>query len=300
MATEDNTTKKYSFQDRLEAKEAANKAIGEKAEGAVKFFGGLPLETFGLAKSALVERGPATFFQETFGKKHEGEVNIPLQTILDDPELSQYLTSVEQVSQNNEVTARNDYVQELSDKYQNTDIPSLMMDLDKNEKNRLLELDEAAQDKSAQTYVFNEDDETVTLRNDLFPEVAFEPDIKFTKKGDISFPYLGLYGTNEAGEFVKKFSSAFKPFDESKEGLGQYSEYIPEFMKSYQNYVMPEYSPDPELFKDPAYQAAGLATLVKGIYPMGKSILKRITKGKAPKNTIKQEPFFEIDTPWGQ
>ena len=111
-----------------------------------------------------------------------------MQTILDDPELSQYLTSVEQVSQNNEVTARNDYVQELSDKYQNTDIPSLMMDLDKNEKNRLLELDEAAQDKSAQTYVFNEDDETVTLRNDLFPEVAFEPDIKFTKKGDISFP----------------------------------------------------------------------------------------------------------------
>ena len=35
MATEDNTTKKYSFQDRMEAKEAANKAIGEKAEGAV-------------------------------------------------------------------------------------------------------------------------------------------------------------------------------------------------------------------------------------------------------------------------
>ena len=104
----------------------------------------------------------------------------------------------------------------------------------------------------------------------------------------------------KAGEFIKKHSSAFKPFDESEEGLGQYSEYIPEFMKSYQNYAMPEYSPEPELFFDPSYQAAGIVTLIKGAYPIGKSIVKRITKGQAPKNTIKQEPFFEINTPWSQ
>jgi hypothetical protein len=303
MDNEDNTTKPESYSDMIAQQIAMQEAMLEGPDplaGAKKFFAGLPLESLGLAKSTLVERGPATFFQETFGKKHEGEVNIPLQTILDDPELSKYLTNMEQVSQNNEVTAFNDYVQELSDKYKITDIPSLMIGLDEDEKNRFLELNEAAQDKSAQTYVFNEDDETVTLRSDLFPEVAFEPDVKFTKKGDISFPYLGLYGTNEAGEFSKKFSSAFKPFDKSEEGLGQYSEYIPEFMKSYQNYAMPEYSPEPELFFDPGYQAAGILTLIKGAYPIGKSIVKRITGGQAPKNTIKQEPFFEINTPWSQ
>jgi len=304
MATEDNTTKKYTFADMMEAKHEGNLAAAKKMEGAAKFFGGLPLETLGLAKSTL-ERGPVTFFQETFGgalsgEKQEGEVNIPLQTILDDPELSQYLTNMEQVSQNNDVTAFNDYVQELSDKYQITDIPSLMISLDEDEKNKFLKLNELAQDKSAQTYVFNEDDETVTLRSDLFPEVAFEPDVKFTKKGDISFPYLGLYGTNEAGEFIKKHSSAFKPFDESEEGLGQYSEYIPDFMKSYQNVVMPQYSPEPELFFDPAYQAAGIATLAKGISPIAKGLFRRFTKGKKPTNIIKQEPFFKVDTPWGQ
>ena len=298
-----STTKPESYSDMIAQQIAMQEALLEgpdPLDGAKKFFAGLPLETTGIIKSALIERGPATFFQETFGKKHEGEATFPLQTVLDDPELSQYLTNMEQVHHNKEITAFNEHVQDLMDKYEVQDLPTLMMLLDQDEKNKFLELNSLAEDREAQTYVFNEDDQTVTLRSDLFPEVSFEPDVKFTSKGDISFPYLGLYGENDEGQFVKKFSSAFKPFDKSEDGLGQYSEYMPDFMKSYQNYAMPEYSPEPELFTDPAYAAAGIGTIAKSVYPIGKGIYKSFTKGKAPKNFVKQEPFFEVDTPWSQ
>ena len=157
------------------------------------------------------------------------------------------------------------------------------------------------------SYIKNYDDRTITFDSSRFPKVPFEPDVKITKKGDISFPYLGLYGYNDEGEFIKKHSSAFRPFAESEEGLGQYSEYIPEFLKSWQDYSMPEYSPDPELFKDPGWQMGALVAGGRGIIPIARGIGKKgkdIFKGlgrylnqSKPVPITKQEPHFS-ELPW--
>jgi len=249
----------------------------EKTQGLARFITGLPLETAGLVKSVL-ERGPATFVQETFGKGKEGQVTVPFDIFRNDENLLGYLNQMELTAQNNERAELNDFARDLEAKYDVESIKDVLVILDENELIKYEELLTKAQDpgtlENPSSYIRDFDNDTITFDSSMFPEVAFEPDVKITKKGDISFPYLGLYGYNDEGEFIKKHGSAFKPFDESEEGLGQYSEYIPEFLKSWQDYSMPEYSPDPELFKDTGWQMGATFTGAKGAIPIGKAIAK--------------------------
>ena len=284
----------------------------EKTQGLARFITGLPLETAGLVKSVL-ERGPATFVQETFGKGKEGQVTVPFDIFRNDENLLGYLNQMELTAQNNERAELNDFARDLEAKYDVESIKDVLVILDENELIKYEELLTKAQDpgtlENPSSYIRDFDNDTITFDSSMFPEVAFEPDVKITKKGDISFPYLGLYGYNDEGEFIKKHSSAFRPFAESEEGLGQYSEYIPEFLKSWQNYSMPEYSPDPALFKDPGWQmgaaftgARGIAPIVKAIGKGGKNIYKGLgnyLNQPKPVPITKQEPRFS-ELPWSR
>ena len=275
-----NLNKPTPFTEKLEKTHALE---DEKTQGLARFITGLPVETAGLVKSALIERGPATFFQETFGTGEEGQVTISFDDLLKDEDLLVYLNNMEKTFQENEQDEFRDFEKELISKYDvdNAKDAILLDLLDEDELIKYNQLFTKAKDlgtlENPGSYLKNYDDRTITFDSDLFPKVAFEPDAKIIdkEKGEVGFPYLGKYGYNDEGEFFKKFSSAFRPFDESEEGLVQYSEYIPQFMKSWQDYSMPEYSPDPELFKDPGWQMGAAFTGIKGAAPIIRGIGKR-------------------------
>jgi len=301
------------FTEKLEKTHALE---DEKTQGLARFITGLPLETAGLIKSALIERGPATFFEETFGgaisgEAPKGEFTLSLDEIANVPGLYQYLQHANIAAHNKLRDDHDTFAKDLEKKYDVDNIQDNLVLLDEDELIKYEQLFTAAKKEhdpfNPIAYKYDANKKTITLDSDLFPEIAWEPDMKFTKKGDLSLPYFGLVGYNDEGEFIKKFSSAFKPFDESEEGLGQYSEYIPEFLKSWQDYSMPEYSPDPELFKDPGWQMGavlaggrGAVPIIKAISKGGKNIYKglgRYFNQSKPVPITKQEPHFS-KLPW--
>ena len=333
MATEDNTidrgeadvtafdllnlNKATTFTEKLEKTYALEDQMLQETGGLAKFLTGLPLETAGLAKSVL-ERGPYTFFEETFdgaisGEAPKGELTLSLDEIRNVPGLYQYLQHANTAAHNELRDDHDTFAKDLEKKYDVDNIRDSLVLLDEDELIKYEQLFTAAKKEhdpfNPIAYKYDANKKTITLDSDLFPEVAWEPDMKFTKRGDLSLPYFGLVGYDNEGEFIKKHSSAFRPFDESEEGLGQYSEYIPEFLKSWQDYSMPEYSPDPELFKDPGWQMGALVAGGRGAVPIAKAISKggkNIYKGigkyfdqSKPVPITKQEPHFS-ELPWSR
>ena len=297
-------------------------------KGASRIITGLPYETAGLAKS-LIERGPATFFEETFGgaisgETPKGEITLSFEELENVPGLYQYLQQMDVAAHNKERDEYNTFAKDLEEKYDVDNIQDALVLLDEDELIKYQDLLTIAQEGPDPTnpisYKLNMDDRTITLDSDLFPEVAWEPDMKFTKRGDLSAPYFGLLGYNDEGEFVKKHSSAFRPFDRSEEGIGALYDYIPEEIKDayedvgsplhmWQDFSSPELSPDPDLYKNRGAQLAmiplmykGVKPIVKGAFKKGKDIYKglgRYFNQSKPVPVTKQEPHFS-ELPWSR
>jgi hypothetical protein len=291
-------------------------------EGASRIITGLPYELPGLAKS-LIERGPS-FFKETFGEGKDGELTLSLDELKDVPDLYQYLQYMDVAAHNKEKDEYNTFAKDLEDKYDVDNIRDSLDLLDEDELIKHEELLTIAQDDydpaNPISYKLNMDDRTITLDSDLFPEVAWEPDMKFTKRGDLSLPYLGLYGYNDEGDFVKKYSSAYRPFDRSEEGIGALYDYIPDKIKDvyedvgsplhwWQDFSSPETSPDPDLYKNRGAQLAMLPFIYKGANPILKNVFKggkklyeglgRYLNKSKPVPITRQEPYF-FNSPWGE
>jgi hypothetical protein len=297
-------------------------------EGATRIITGLPYEFPGLAKS-LIERGPYTFFEETFGgaisgETPKGELTLSFEELENVPGLYQYLQQMDVAAHNKERDEYNTFAKDLEDKYDVDNIQDALVLLDEDELIKYQDLLTIAQEEPDPTnpisYKLNMDDRTITLDSDLFPEVAFEPDMKFTKRGDLSAPYFGLLGYNDEGEFVKKHSSAFRPFDKSEEGIGALYDYIPDKIKDayeaagsplhgWQDFSSPELSPDPDLYKNRGAQLAMIPLMYKGAKPIIKNVFKggkklyeglgRYLNQSKPVPITKQEPHLS-DLPWSK
>ena len=292
-------------------------------EGATRIITGLPYETAGLAKS-LIERGPITFLQETFGAGQDGELTLSFDELKNVPDLYQYLQYMDVAAHNKERDEYTNFAKDLENKYDVDNIQDALVLLNDDELIKYEDLFTAAQDgydpANPIAYKLNMDDRTITLDSDLFPEVAFEPDMKFTKRGDLSLPYLGLYGYNDEGKFVKKHSSVYRPFDSSEEGIGALYDYIPEEIKDayeavgsplhgWQEFSSPETSPDPDLYKNRGAQLALLPLMYKGAKPILKNVFKggkklyeglgRYLNKSKPVPITRQEPYF-FNSPWGE
>jgi len=297
-------------------------------EGASRIITGLPIETVGLAKS-LIERGPYTFFEETFGgaisgETPKGELTLSFEELENIPGLYQYLRQMDVAAHNKENEEYITFAKDLAEKYDVDNIQDALVLLDEDELIKYQDLLTAAQERpdpeNPISYKLNMDNRTITLDSDLFPEVAFEPDMKFTKRGDLSLPYLGLYGYNDEGEFVKKHSSIHRPFDRSEEGIGALYDHIPENIKDayeaagsplhwWQDFSSPELSPDPDLYKNRGAQLAMLPLIYKGAKPILKTAFKggkklyqglgRYLNQSKPVPVTKQEPHFS-ELPWSR
>ena len=114
----------------------------------------------------------------------------------------------------------------------------------------------------------NQDDipESVTFRHDLFSNTPGEPDVKIIGENTISFPYLGdiKFNENEEGDFTMQQPSVYKPLDQP--GYEDFLDKLPggEMAQNWQEYVTPEYSPEPELFRKPGWFWGGMGPLMLG------------------------------------
>ena len=69
-----------------------------------------------------------------------------------------------------------------------------------------------------QPYEIDTPNNGIIIKENLLPEISRDVDPKFTKDGDLSLPYAGKFGYNDAGEFVMKRPSMFRFTDELTRG----------------------------------------------------------------------------------
>tara|TARA_R110000751_G_scaffold46960_3_gene105324 strand:- start:1620 stop:2687 length:1068 start_codon:yes stop_codon:yes gene_type:complete len=295
MANDENTTDKSFLKDFL----IPDKEDWEFLKDAGRFWGGAPTEMSGVVKNFL-DRGQGSllpgiynFYQSTFRKGKEGEITVPWDQIQNDEKLLMELDNMQEVHLRNnkdEIKNRsdewNDHFYDMLDKY-NIDISddpadmaqklnSAMMFENKEEgskdNQKLFDLQDNY-NMSTSPYIVNDENqdqipESVTFRHDLFSNTPGEPDVKLINENSISFPYLGDYTFNDEGNFEMKYPSVYKPLDQP--GVENYLDKVPagDALQKWQEFVTPEYSPEPELFRKPGWSLAGMApAMLRGVGP---------------------------------
>jgi hypothetical protein len=281
MADKENTTDKFW--------RMPNKEDWEFLKDAGKFWAALPTETAGIVKNFLdrgkgnIGLGAYNFFQNTFGKGKEGEITVPWEKIQDNEKFSTYIDNMQEIhSRNNkdEITKRgdewNDHFWSLLEKYdlqkEYEDEHGLRSALDEamndDERSKLIELGfayESALTPFQENHEDNDDiPESITFKDELFSNTPGEPDVKFIDEDTISFPYLGdiKFNENEEGDFTMLHPSIYKPLDQP--GIEGLLDKIPggDAVQKWQEYVTPEYSPEPELFRKPGWVMGGMGPLM--------------------------------------
>ena len=126
----------------------------------------------------------------------------------------------------------------------------------------------------------------ISFDSDFMTKVRGEPDIKligdrFYNEGftdAISFPYLGEYGVDEEGKFRMIRSSAVRPFDDpGYEALAEDNALL-KGPQMWEDFIAPEYSADPKLFRSPGFFAGMGASMAPMLWNAGKWALPRAGK----------------------
>jgi hypothetical protein len=268
----------------------------EFLKDAGRFWGALPTETGGILKNFMDRGGGSpllgalSFYASTFGKPEwfggdEGEITVPFDQIQSNDKLSTYLENMREPHLRNnadEIKNQekiwNDQFWDMVDKYniEVSDDPAgvadrLRMAMAENKeegKEDLKKLYDLQNDYnlSLSPYIINDENqdqipESITFKEELFSDTPMEPNVHFINKDTISFPYLGPHSFNEEGQFTMQHPSVFKPLDQP--GYEDFLDELPggEVAQKWQEYVTPEYSPEPELFRKPGWVMGGMGPL---------------------------------------
>jgi len=260
----------------------------EFLKDAGRFWGALPTETAGILKN-FIDRGQGvspllgalSFYASTFGKPKEGEITVPFDQIQSDEKLATYLENMQvSHSRNNadEIKNREDewyaHYDNLLEKYdlKGDDVEYLQSELNDRmsveERTKLVDLGNAY-DAELLPFQVNDENydqipESITFKDELFSDTPMEPNVHFINKDTISFPYLGdiKFNENEEGKFTMQYPSVFKPLDQPGiEGLLDKTPVIGDALQKWQEFVTPEYSPEPELFRKPGWVYGGMGPL---------------------------------------
>jgi len=286
-----------------------NKEDWEFLKDAGRFWGGVPTETAGIVKNFL-DRGQGSllpgiynFYQSTFRKGKEGEITVPWEKIQGDEKLSTYLDNMQEVHlRNNADEIKNqedlwhDHFYAMLKKYnidesdENADqrLREAMYAEDsyegggKEDAQKLLDIRDSY-NLARSPYIINDgnqDDipESITFKDELFSNTPGEPDVKIIGENTISFPYLGdiKFNENEEGDFTMLYPSVYKPLDQP--GYENLLDKLPggEMAQKWQEFVTPEYSPEPELFRKPGWVMGGMGPMM--LSAIGPAAWKAATK----------------------
>ena len=138
----------------------------------------------------------------------------------------------------------------------------------------------------------------ISFDSDFITKVRGEPDIKlvgdrFYNEGFtdvISFPYLGDYGFDEDGKFRMIRSSAVRPFDDpGYEALAE-KHPILKGPQMWEDFIAPEYSADPELFRSPGFYTGMAASMSPMLWKAGKWALPKVARDAVA--TSRVNPWF--------
>ena len=186
------------------------------------------------------DHGLYDYLTSAMGKSHEGEMTIPWNEVQKDKNFWEYLENARGLHQENAATELNEM------QSGGVSIEDILNDPNTGdeERSRILELMEINEGRTLKSYPFliNRDDEgeveSITIKSDLLPKTHRDVDMKFTKEGRLSLPYLGTYMMDD-GELKKTATSAFRV----TEGLPEkVREKIP-FLEKVEDYLYPNVNP---------------------------------------------------------
>ena len=134
-----------------------------------------------------------------------------------------------------------------------------------------------------QPYEIDTPNNGIIIKENLLPEISRDVDPKFTKDGDLSLPYAGKFGYNDAGEFVMKRPSMFRFTDEltrGKEG--------PAWLEATEDYLYPNinarFSYGDTGPESAGYMIGQFAPGIKGLINLG---IGGVKKGKGIINYLR-------------
>ena len=312
--TENNTTKKYTYADALEAKNEAMQAVSEKIGDAAPsslpgIISALTTDTAGAINRltpsfGTTEGGPrlyglVDYFRTAFdgaisGKTREGEMVISLDQLEANPQFKEYMINMSQMMKGNALMGIKElaegkglknreeldgYVFDLHAKFASGDE---LTDDENAFVQQFFKLQEQAINPFP--YRMSEDGQSIIIRDEFLPSVAMEPDPKFTEQGYLSLPYGGVYSVKD-GILSLEAPSMFRFTDEMTRGKDG-----PAWLEATEDYLYPNLSPNWSYGETPeetlGYQVgqvapgvSGLVSLAKGAYRQAKKI-PQLFKGK--------------------
>tara|TARA_R100000541_G_scaffold20122_3_gene29976 strand:+ start:835 stop:1911 length:1077 start_codon:yes stop_codon:yes gene_type:complete len=268
--------------------------------------------------SSSEDKGPIDYFSSVFGKSREGEMFISAEDFNSNPNIKEWVENTSKIMKDNAQQQILDFSKSknLMDDEAFQEYYNNAFDKDPN-----MELEETKflyktinQFNNPKPYKPSPDGGIIINRNTL-PEIPMEADAKFTKEGDLSLPYAGLYGYNDEGELVMKRPSMFRFTDEFTRGK-QNDGILSNFVEQAEDYFYPKMNAALS-YKDNPDQTAGymlgqfapgirgLAGLAKygskKLFEGGKGIMNLIrgNKGTPDINLSKIEPYLQSNMDQG-
>lgn len=249
--------------------------------------------------------GAVDYFSSVFdgaisGKTREGEMFISVDDINANPNLKEWINNTQAIMQGNAIEqmdvfrkANNINSKAEYDEFRDRVFIDGEEGPEFDEFRRLL-----TQIEKPQPYTYDAEREGIIINQNTLPQIPRDADPKFTKDGDLSLPYAGLFGYNDDNEFVMKRPSMFRFTDEltrGKEG--------PAFLEAAEDYLYPNinasfsYGNTPE--ENYGYMAGQVIPSVAGLTSLARSGARTAVRGgKGIMNFIRGEskiPFDQID-----
>ena len=245
--------------------------------------------------SSSEDKGPIDYFSSVFAKSRDGEMFISYEDLNSNPNIKEWMENTSKIMKDNAQQQILDFSKSknLMDDATFQEYYNNAFDKDPN-----MELEETKflyktinQFSNPRPFLHDSEREGYIINQNMLPEIPMEADSKFTKEGDLSLPYAGLYGYNDEGEFVMKRPSMFRFTDEFTRGK-ENDGILSNFVEKAEDYFYPKmnaalsYGDSPD--QTAGYMVGQFAPGIRGLTGLAKYGGKKLLQsGKGIMNLIR-------------
>jgi hypothetical protein len=251
--------------------------------------------------------GAENYFSSVFdgaisGKTRDGEMFISYEDARNNPNIDEWMFNTKQIMLNNATEQMTAFrgANNINNKKEYDEFKDRAF----NDKEKGPEFDEFRRliSQIQNPEPFKKTEKGYIINQDMLPQMPMDVDPKFTKDGDLSLPYAGLFGYNDEGEFVMKRPSMFRFTDELTRGK-ENDGILSNFVEKAEDYLYPNINASFSYGDTPketyGYMAGQVAPGIKGLINLAQYGGKQaIRGGKGIMNLIRGKskvPFDEID-----
>ena len=245
--------------------------------------------------SSSEDKGPIDYVSSVFAKSRDGEMFISYEDLNSNPNIKEWMENTSKIMKDNAQQQILDFSKSknLMDDATFQEYYNNAFDKDPN-----MELEETKflyktinQFSNPRPFLHDSEREGYIINQNMLPEIPMEADSKFTKEGDLSLPYAGLYGYNDEGEFVMKRPSMFRFTDEFTRGK-ENDGILSNFVEKAEDYFYPKmnaalsYGDSPD--QTAGYMVGQFAPGIRGLTGLAKYGGKKLLQsGKGIMNLIR-------------